>query len=204
MHQRAASIPIISKALASMFANSKNAIIISKLASGLQQIDHSNEGDHPSGQHIPSLKSTIQSSLWCIAQQRTRRPKNRKESQQLFAQEPTLPQNNLHTPTGMAHFADTILPHSDPLDLDNPHLNTIEHGYMEYFLEDENLLSKTSSESSFESLDKSTPASQNDTAVRCEPYLLEYNDTDMLLSNHEIHDTYEGTWGENERYVYEY
>jgi hypothetical protein len=115
-----------------------------------------------------------------------------------------LPQNYLHTPTSMAHFAESILPHSDPLDLDNPNFSTTEYGYMEYFLEEENLLLKASSESSFESLDKSTPATQSDTPERCEPRMLEYSDTDMLLPNHEIRDTCEGTWGEIERYVYEY
>ncbi|KAJ5133923.1 hypothetical protein N7526_005288 [Penicillium atrosanguineum] len=146
IHQRAASISIISKAMTSMLLSSMNPIIQSKLSSMLQQSNDFNEKN-------------------CSTRA-------------------------AYAATSM-DFGESTLPHSDPLDLDNSNLNTTEQDHMEYFLEDDTLLLKTSSESSFEGLDESTPATQNDNSERCEPYLLEYRDTDMLFLDHEIIDTCE-------------
>ncbi|KAJ5304793.1 Asparagine synthase glutamine-hydrolyzing [Penicillium atrosanguineum] len=190
IHQRAASISIISKAMTSMLLSSMNPIIQSKLSSMLQQSNDFNEKTVPPEPRVPSLKSTIHSSLWRIAQRRTRRPKAYEECRPFFTPEPNLPQHYPDAATSM-DFGESTLPHSDPLDLDNSNLNTTEQDHMEYFLENDTLLLKTSSESSFEGLDESTPATQNDNSERCEPYLLEYRDTDMLFLDHEIIDTCE-------------
>lgn len=168
-------------------------MVQTKLSSLLQQSNQSDEEHALTEPHIPSLTSTIHSSLWRIAQQRTHRRKVTKECQPLFASEPALPQHHPDVTTSVAHFGESILPHSDPLDLDNPNLNSTEQDNMEYFLEDENLLLKTSSESSFEGLDEFTPSTQNDNSEWFESYFSEHKNTDMLLFDHDFLDTCEYT-----------
>ena len=168
-------------------------MIQSKLSSLLQQSNQSDEEHALTEPHIPSLRPTIHSSLWRIAQQRTHRRKVTKECQPLLVPEPALPQQYPDATPSMAHFGESILPHSDPLDLDNRNLNSTEQVNMEYFLEDENLLLRISSESSFEGLDESIPATQNDNSEWFEPYFSKHRNADMLFLDHDFLDTCEYT-----------
>jgi hypothetical protein len=189
MHQRAASIPIISKALTSMLENSHSPIIQGKLSAIFEQTNNSSRGTPPPESHEASLKSTIHSSLWRIAQQRTPRPRVSKRSQVFFTASPDLPQHYPNKAATMAPVEKSSFLDSDPLDLDNINDNGLENTYMELSPGDEDLLVESASESAFEDLAESTQTTMDVTFQYCEPCLLPHSDTEMLIVDHEILDT---------------
>ncbi|KAJ5191034.1 uncharacterized protein N7498_010019 [Penicillium cinerascens] len=188
MHQRAASNPIISKALISMLERSSNPIIQSKVTTLLQQSNNPNEGTPQPGLHKTSLYSTIHSSLWRIAQQRTRRPKVQKGTSALFGANPATPYLSQIQPASIAPIVEDFFSDSEPLDLDSDNYNPMEHGYMQFAPEDEDLLLESGNESAFEDLYDSAPTALDDTFQYGEPCLLLHSDTEMLPLDHDILD----------------
>lgn len=88
----------------------------------------------------------------------------------------------------MAHVVEGFLSDNEPLDLDNDNYDPMEHGYMQFFPKDDDLLLESTNESAFEDSYNSTPSALDDTFQYDEPCLLPHSDTEMLLLDEDILD----------------
>lgn len=172
-----------------MLENSHSPIVRGKVSAIFEQTNNSSKATPPPELHEASLKSTIHSSLWRIAQQRTPRPRVSKRSQVFFTASPDLPQHYPNDAATTAPVEKSYFLDSDPLDLDNINDNGLENTYMEFSPGDEDLLVGSASESAFEDLSEPTQTIMDVTSQYCEPCLLSYSDTEMLTVDHDILDT---------------
>lgn len=88
----------------------------------------------------------------------------------------------------MAPVVEGLFSDSEPLDLDDDNYDPMEHDYMQFSPEDDDLLLESANESAFEDLYDSTPTALDDTFQYGEPCLLPHSDTEMLLLDHDILD----------------
>jgi len=186
MHQRAASIPIISKAFTSMLESSNNPIIQSKASDLLQQSNNLSGGNPLPESDTASLKSTIHSSLWRIAQQNTRRPKVSKGSPIFSIPDPAIPRHFQAQPTSMGLVEEAFFSSSEPPDLDFDNDSTMQHDYIKCPHDDDDLLFESDNESAFEDIYELTPTRLDDTSEWREPCLLPHSDTEMPLLDTDI------------------
>lgn len=194
MNQRAASIPIISKALTSMLENSNNPIILQKK---LPFLPATNVTGHPppdndAPQLVNTPNSAIHSALWRIAQDRTRRPVTIKRGTSFFASDPDFEQEILDEeaqPTD--HLTEDGFEEAELLDLDQYDSTSHDLGSASQLMtepldngitrldEDSRSTQTTMTDDIF--IYESTQATLDEVASTCDYIPFDHNDTEMLF-----------------------
>lgn len=198
MNQRAASIPILSKALTSMLETSNNPVMrdkVSRMAEDTNYSDYSIENTKSTHPQNTALKSVIHSSLWRIAQEQTCKPKSFKRGNWIFATDPGpgITQQSLskEIPAQELLMQDD-LDELDLLDVDKHEDIYHDNGNFE-FLDDEPPLDD--SETVYENVAGSTQTTMDDISLTyeptqtnldelpssCESISFDYSDIEMLV-----------------------
>lgn len=196
MNKRAASIPIISKALTSMLENSNNLVLQEKLPLLRTTND---PGQPPPGNDTPQPVNTpnpaIHSALWRIAQDRTRRPITFKRGTSFFASIPDSEQEILDEeaqPTDLLiedEFEDIELLDLDQYDLTGHDLGPGPASQLMTEPLDNGIIganedSPTSTQTSLTDdlfIYESTQTTLDEFASNCDPIPFDHSDTEMLF-----------------------